>query len=58
MDSFFKLDAASWLEEKSDNFWKPVGTIIRISGRWASREMEGGSNALGRWSWITLKGKK
>ena len=32
--------------------------MIGISGKWASRERARGSDELGRWSWITLKGKK
>ena len=46
------------MEEKSESFWKPGGTMIGISGKWASRERARGSDELGRWSWITLKGKK
>ena len=33
VDPFSKLEAASCLEEKSDNYWKPGGTLIGISGR-------------------------
>ena len=32
VDPFSKLEAASCLEEESDNFWKPGETMIGISG--------------------------
>ena len=40
------------------NKYKPGGTITGVSGKLKGRIDKYGSDELGRWSWITLEGKK
>ena len=40
------------------NKYKPGGTITGVSGKLKGRIDKCGSDYLGRWSWITLEGKK
>ena len=57
MDPYAKLEAASCAEEQSGISWKPGGSMLGVAGRWASRVMSKGSNHMGRWSWMDLRGK-
>ena len=41
-----------------NNNWLPGGTITSVLGRWTGAKITSGNNRpLGRWSWISLKGK-
>ena len=33
-------------------------TLVGVSGKWASRAESGGSDHMGRWSWIDMRGEK
>ena len=57
IDPYAKLSVASCTKDKSDSTWKPGGTLLGVAGRWASRVMNQGSDPLGRWSWMELRGK-
>ena len=34
------------------------GRALRLTGKYVSKVCDSGSNQMGRWSWITIKGKK
>jgi len=57
-DKFAKVEFSSNLDEKYEKTWKPGGTMTGVTGRWASKVDNKGSNPMGRWSWIGLRGKK
>ena len=57
VDKYARHELSSNLHCQSDTNWKPGGTMLNISGKWASRWRSQGSDPLGRWSWMDLKGK-
>ena len=57
VDAYAKIEAGSCGGETTESWWKPGGTLLGISGRWASRLKEQGSDRMGRWSWMDLRGK-
>ena len=47
----------STVQAKNKN-WLPGGTITSVLGRWTGAKITSGNDySLGRWSWISLKGK-
>ena len=46
------------MDEEFESSWKPGGTLVGISGRWASRAESSGSDYMGHWSWIDIRGGK
>ena len=57
-DKYAKDVFGSNMEEEYETSWKPVGTILEVSGRWASRVHRSGNDLIGRWSRIDLIGKQ
>ena len=57
-DQHAKVVFSSNEEEKFKGTWKPGGTLLGVSGAWASRVEKSGTDPLGRWSWAILRGKK
>ena len=57
-DTYAKAAFGSNTDESFITSWKPGGTLVGVSGRWASRVAKSGTDALGRWSWMDLRGKK
>ena len=57
-DTYAKVSFASNLDEEYLTSWKPGGTLIGASGRWASRLDKSGNDKLGRWSWLDMRGGK
>ena len=57
-DQYAKVAFSSNEEEIFDGNWKPGGTLLGVSGVWASRVEKSGTDPLGRWSWAVLRGKK
>ena len=57
VDKYAKLEMGTCSTETAEYHWKPGGTMIGVSGRWSSRVMGQGSDELGRWSWVDLRGK-
>ena len=57
-DTYAKVEMASNQDEHFEKSWKPGGTMIGVSGKWASRVESTGSDHMGRWSWVDLRGKK
>ena len=57
-DTYSKVSFSSNMDESYLTSWKPGGTLVGVSGRWASRVAKSGNDALWRWSWMDLRGKK
>ena len=57
-DKYAFIETSSNMDEEFETSWKPGGTLIGVSGRWASRAESSGSDNMGRWSWVDLRGKK
>ena len=57
-DTYAKAAFGSKTDESFLTSWKPGGTMVGVSGRWASRMAKSGTDDLGRWSWMDLRGKK
>ena len=57
-DTYAKVSFASNLDEEYLTSWKPGGTLIGASERWASRVNKSGNNKLGRWSWLDMRVEK
>ena len=57
-DTYAKVEFASNQDEHFEKSWKPGGTMIGVSGKWACRAESTGSDHMGRWSWVDLRGKK
>ena len=57
-DTYAKASFSSNMDESYLIYWKLDRTLVRASGRWASRVAESGNDALGRWSWMDLRGKR
>ena len=57
-DEYAKIEMGSNNDEFFETSWKPGGTIVGVSGKWASRAESGGNDHMGRWSWIDMRGKK
>jgi len=57
-DTYAKASFGSNTDESFLTSWKPGGTLVGASGRWASRVAKSGTDELGRWSWMDLRGKK
>jgi hypothetical protein len=57
-DKFAKFEFGSNMDEFFDTSWKPGGTLVGVSGKWASRVESRGTDHMGRWSWIDMRGKK
>jgi len=57
-DKYAKVSFASNMDETFLTSWKPGGTMIGASGRWASRVKNYGNDNMGRWSWMDMRGKK
>ena len=57
VDPYMKVEMASCRFETAHNHWKPGGAMVGVSGKWASRICGRGSDPLGRWSWVDLRGK-
>ena len=49
-DKYAYVETSSNMDEEFETSWKPGGTLIGISGRWASRSESSGSDNMGRWS--------
>ena len=56
-DTYVKVAFSSNMDESYLTSWKPGGTMLGVSGRWASRVANTCNDPLGRWSWIDLRGK-
>ena len=56
-DKYVKAAFSSNMDESYLISWKPGGTMLGVSGRWASRVAKTGNDPLGRWSLIDLRGK-
>ena len=57
-DKYSNVQLSSNMDERFDSKWKPGGTLLGVSGKRSSRAESGGSDRLGRCSWIDLGGKK
>ena len=49
-DKYGKASFSSNMDEPYLKSWKPGGTMIGVSGRWASRIARTGNDPLGGWS--------
>ena len=56
-DTYAKVAFASNLDETYLTSWKPEGTMIGASGRWASRVAKSGNDRMGQWIWIDMRGE-
>ena len=45
-------------DDHFESSWKPGGTMLGVSGKWASRAETTGSDKMGRWNWVDLRGKE
>jgi len=53
------VNQSSQIEEGFSSYHQPGGTLTAVVGQWASRVLFKGQDpfGLGRWSYITLRGK-
>ena len=56
-DRYAKVELASNMDEIYKTSWKPGGTMVGGQVN-ASRVEKSGSDHLGRWSWVDLRGKR
>ena len=47
-DEYAKIELGSNNDEFFETSWKPGGTIVGVSGKWASRAESGGNDPIGR----------
>ena len=57
-DTYAKAAFDSNTDESFLTSCKPGGSLVGVSGRWVSRMAKLETDALGRWSWMDLWGKK
>ena len=56
-DKHAKVKISSNKNEKFEHFWKPGGTMLGASSKWAGRVVGEGTDMMGRWSWLDFIGK-
>ena len=57
-DKYTQIEFGSNLDKKKyTSTWKPGGIMIGVSGKWASKVERLGSDQLGRWIWVDLRGE-
>jgi len=56
-DKYVKALFSSNMDESYLTSWKLRGTMIGVSGRWASRVTHTGNDPLRRWNWVDMRGK-
>lgn len=57
-DKYCKISHGIMKHEQSLSDYKPGGTMVGVFGQWASRFCNKGFDDQGRWSWISLHGKR
>ena len=55
-DAYTKVEMASNQGENFESSWKPGGTMIGVSCKWANRAESAGSDNMERWRWVDLRG--
>ena len=55
IDKYGKIEVGSSMFDTADSHWKPGGTMIGVSGKWASRVIRQGSDSMGRRSWMDIR---
>ena len=57
-DRFSKISMTASKESYTETTYKPGGLLKMVKGNWSGRVIEYTQEKLGRWSTITMEGKK